>query len=176
MQGLAKTIFPPAQAVVPVIRYLQSPASSKTASSAPALATLAPPGASQQQIYIIPIVQSPPAPHPQVRAMQRTARDIGMWAQRNPILALGLAYSVYRARGVPGQVVRALDRAINALCAWLWASALRSTRRQRLWASERLDAMKKAQGTYFALSRILVLMKPGRLHSLTLTTVCCCCS
>ena len=149
VQGLAKTIFPPAQVVVPVIRYLQSPASSKiAASSAAALATLAPPGASQQ-IYVIPIVQSPTAPHPRVRSMQRMARDIGGWAQRNPILALGSTYAVYRARGVPGQAVRALDRAINALCAWLWASALRATRKQRLWASERLQAMKeKAQGTY----------------------------
>lgn len=147
VQGLAATVFPPAQVVVPVIRYLQTSPSSKQAiaSSAEGLTTLA--GPPSPQIYVIPFLQKPSPPHPRAHALHKTLRDLGVWAQRHPVLAVALVYAAYRARGVPGRAVRALDRAVNAVCAWVWVSAMRAMKRQREWAAKQVGRVKeKAQG------------------------------
>ena len=137
VQGIAK-VFPPAGAAVPILKYIQTPPPSKGSGSAAA----AVPAASQ--IYIIPIttVTEAPAPepvNPQVEALRRTAVRLAQFCRTHPLLALLVAYGLYRARNVPGNAVRALDRLVNRVCLWLYAWVLRRTERQRVWLRQQVE-------------------------------------
>ncbi|KAF5324439.1 hypothetical protein D9611_004334 [Ephemerocybe angulata] len=133
VESIAKTLFPPAGAVVPVIRYLQTPPTAKRPSGTTILeATVAPvaAAAAPPQIFIIPVVQPPPPDS----SLRRTARGLGEFGRKNPVGAVVLLYALWRARGVPGRVVRALDRVVNVLCMLIWRWVAKATAGGRLWA------------------------------------------